>query len=135
MQNSKYYTFLFSACTVSAIFGVALGYFIFGPIGVSAGVANSNGANYIEPYSENYTIYDYDDAQESETESTEPAHNYILTVNDGYIVVLHAGDEDIKEVTFTPANTLPIEDQERLAQGIRVYTEEALIRILEDFGS
>ena len=69
----------------------------------------------------------------------EPGHRYIVTSQNGYIVVLYANPtgkaEQIKTLTSTPIVSLPPEEQERLAQGINIYTEEALIRILEDYGS
>ncbi|MCL2225175.1 MAG: hypothetical protein FWB96_09455 [Defluviitaleaceae bacterium] len=137
MQKAKYYGLLCGLCTVSAVAGIALGYFIFGPIGVNAGVSNSSGGGKPAPYSEYYPAYKNDYAAlENETAQEEPTHSYILTVNDGYIVVLHAGAKDaIMEVTSTPVNALPLEEQARLEQGIRLYSEEALFRILEDYGS
>jgi len=67
-----------------------------------------------------------------------PSYIYIVTSLDGYIVVQYAGDkagEGIHLTTNKAVNALPPEEQERLAAGIAVYTEEALFRLLEDYGS
>jgi len=68
-----------------------------------------------------------------------PAHRYVVTSQNGFIVVLYAvpeGEtEQIMTITNTSVNSLAIEEQERLAQGINIYTEDALFRILEDYGS
>jgi hypothetical protein len=136
MQNTKYYAFLVVFCAVSAVAGIALGYFIFGPMGVSAGITDYDYSGEVAEYTQRYSIRAYEPIYEVAENPVEPTHNYILTVNNGYIVVLHAGDDPtIKEITPTPVNALPPEEQERLAQGIHIYTEEALIRILEDYGS
>lgn len=65
-------------------------------------------------------------------------HKYVLTSQDGFIVVLYAGHNKsghIHSITNTPVSSLPEDEQERLAAGINIYTEDALFRILEDFGS
>ena len=135
MQNSKYYVFLLGICIVAAIAGVALGYFVFGPIGVYAGIATTTGESHIVLPRED-TSSAYCRETEETAKEPEPDHDFILTVDDGYIIVLHAGDErEIKETIYTAADALPQEELERLASGIRIYTEEALIRILEDYGS
>jgi len=67
-----------------------------------------------------------------------PDHKYVVTARDGFIVVLYAGHNKsgtVHTITNTPITALPQEEQERLANGINVYSEEALFRILEDFGS
>jgi hypothetical protein len=148
MKKTKFYKLLIVTCTASALLGIALGYFVFGPIGVSArtGAANPPPETAEERKIEKittepllaYVNYDTKSAQEFEPdrEPTTPAHRFIVTSKDGVIVVYHAGEKsEIKEVTLTPVNALPPEEQERLAQGILIYTEEALIRILEDYGS
>ena len=71
----------------------------------------------------------------------EPSHKYLVTASDdGYIVVynVYPGDKQggtIREVTTTTIDALAPEEQALLLGGIRVYTEEALVRILEDYGS
>jgi len=67
-----------------------------------------------------------------------PAHRYVVTSQDGYIVVHYANSkngEQIHRVTSTSVSSLPLEEQERLAEGIYIYNEDALFRILEDYGS
>lgn len=115
------YAFALGVCTASIVVGGTLGYFVFGPMGVSADAEEICYAPLEEYYVPCLTY-----------EPAKPA--YILTVSDGYIVVL-GPDEELWETTPTPVNALPPEEQQRLEEGIRLYSEEALIRILEDYGS
>jgi len=68
-----------------------------------------------------------------------PAHKYVVTSHNGYIVVHYAAHESKSDPLRTATNisisSLAPEELERLAQGIHIYTEEALFRILEDYGS
>jgi len=65
------------------------------------------------------------------------SHLYIVTILGGYIAIYHAEayGGGLKEVTSTAIGALAPEEQERLAEGIKIYTEEALAMILQDYGS
>jgi hypothetical protein len=136
MEKSKFYTLLVFTCTVSALLGISLGYFVFGPMGVSA---RTDEYVLAEKFSgkQAYVNYDYKVSHiEAEQNTPEFAHGFIVTSRDGVVVVYHAGEPpEIMEVTIIPVNAFPQEEQERLSEGIRIYTEEALFRILEDYGS
>ena len=147
---------LIGICAVSALLGIGLGYFIFGPVSFSA---QTNAQEYealqkyvpqAEPdfllaYSDltlGYapdTVDSFDLAEVPHpAEHPEQIYQFMVTSLDGYIVVYRSnqnGQGEIIETTSTAVNALPLVEQQRLAQGIRVYTEEALIRILEDYGS
>ena len=144
MQKTKYYTILFGVCTLSSAMGVALGYFIFSPIGGSTGVIGANAAHYSSYYLDEipaYVNFDISAVQETDPEipyelTHEISYSYIVTSHEGFIAVYRAGEKpELMEITTTPTNALPQEEQDRLSQGIHIHTEEALIRILEDFGS
>ena len=64
-------------------------------------------------------------------------HMYIVTVVDGYIVIYHAEERggEIKEITGIAVDSLATEERERLMAGIRVYSDEELAWILQDYGS
>jgi len=69
-----------------------------------------------------------------------PHHRYVVTLQDGYIVVYHVNQDSkangqYHTTTGISVSSLPPEEHERLAKGINIYTEEALFRILEDYGS
>ena len=67
-----------------------------------------------------------------------PSYIYIVTSVDGYIVVQYANSktgDGVHLTTNKAVNALPLEEQERLETGIPVYTEDALFRLLEDYGS
>ncbi|NLM13003.1 MAG: hypothetical protein GX209_04575 [Epulopiscium sp.] len=69
--------------------------------------------------------------------SKSPYH-FVVGVYNGYIAIFYNNEEgelEIKEITETPISSLPIEEQNKLKEGIKVYGEEALIRILEDYTS
>jgi len=71
-----------------------------------------------------------------EDEETIP-HLFLVTTLDGYIVIYHSEENGggIKELTNTSVNMLAPEELELLKTGIRIYTNEALARILQDYGS
>jgi len=139
---------LIAIFTLCAIVGGGLGYLAFGPIGVRA-----DNSSYDTPQQqpatasfniESPTLQDIHDEQEqagysNEYDNEKTATGFIVTTSDGYIVVFYASNEgkggQIMETTSTHVGTLPPEEQDRLAHGIRVDTYEALLRLLEDYGS
>ena len=139
MEKLKFLTALSVTCILTAAIGIMLGFFVLGPIGVSAttakpAVLSTGKPEYVSLYTPPATAAEY--TQPEAQEHDFPADNFIVSSKDGYIVVYYAGEiPEIKEITFTPINALPVEEQERLAEGIYIYTEEALVRILEDYGS
>jgi hypothetical protein len=135
MEKRKFSVTLLAACTLSAFIGIMLGFFVLGSIGVSATMTEPEMLSIGKPEYADYSIPTVTEYR-NEPEVREAGHSFILGSKDGYIAVYYAGDTpEIKEMTFTPINALPIEEQERLAQGIHIYTEEALVRILEDYES
>jgi hypothetical protein len=142
MGKRKYFAIIAATCTLSAAAGVMLGYFIFGPIGITARAETAGESFYEAAACEE--VFEYENCNSQlfahneiafEQFDGEPEHSFVVTTRDGFIVVYCARANELREVTFTPVNALPPEERERLAQGIRIYSEEALIRILEDYGS
>lgn len=69
--------------------------------------------------------------------SRSPFH-FIVGIHEGYIAIFYdngSGELELKEITETPISSLPEEEQNKLREGIRVYGEETLIRLLEDYTS
>ena len=63
---------------------------------------------------------------------------YILSEQNGYIAVFYkfpVNGTNLKEITSTHINALPPEEKARIATGIEVEGENALMKILEDYGS
>ena len=63
---------------------------------------------------------------------------YVVGMANGFVAVFYAvpkGGETLKELTATPTIALPLEEQRRLLEGIMVYTDEQLVKILQDYGS
>lgn len=63
---------------------------------------------------------------------------YVVSQKEGYIAVFYEEAQNgvsLHEVTDTPVSSLPIEEQERLRNGISVYGNENLCKILADYGS
>jgi len=65
------------------------------------------------------------------------AHLYVVTILGEYIAIYHAEEYGggLKEVTSTSVGALAPEEIERLATGIKIYSDEALAMILQDYGS
>jgi hypothetical protein len=132
MKTNRFFALLLGTCTASALIGVLFGYYVFGSIVVSTDSAIYNEAlsEIAEDANQTASAQGYTE-NENESDTDEPV--FVVTSKDGYIVVYFA--DEISEVTFTPVHSLPQEEQERLARGISVYTEDDLFRILEDYGS
>ena len=63
---------------------------------------------------------------------------YIVGIADGVIAVFHAMAEEgkeLRELTTTPIGAITPEERHRLSRGIPIYSEEQLLRILQDYGS
>lgn len=61
---------------------------------------------------------------------------YMVGTSNGFVAVFYGtSGEALKEITTTPTTALPPEEQQRLLEGIRVYTNEELVRVLQDYGS
>ncbi|MCL2839673.1 MAG: BofC C-terminal domain-containing protein [Defluviitaleaceae bacterium] len=134
---------LITICTISALTGIGLGYFFFGPATISASESTSAVKyevfpKYIPIDSEPELMQAYSTINPTPEPLPIPSHLFVVSIYDGYIAVYHSAPEGkgiLKEVTTTKINALPLIEQVRLEQGINIYTEEALIRILEDYGS
>ena len=70
-------------------------------------------------------------------DEADPQPKYVVTKQDGLIVVRYPDHQGggIHTITNTHTTALPQEEQDRLAGGIHVYTQDALFRVLEDYGS
>jgi len=128
------------ACTASILMGFGVGYILFAP-GESTVVYAEAGPLYqaeiLTPNTEasetlpDAVYYRHIPHEES------PSYLYVVSIMDGYVVVYHApgfGGE-IKEVTNTPIGALDSEELDQLIAGIKIYSDEALARVLQDFGS
>ena len=65
---------------------------------------------------------------------------YILRTDHGFVTVFYIQDGQdqpltLKERTRTPVSALSPEERKRLSDGIYIYTEEQLVRLLQDYGS
>ena len=130
------------ACMASVLIGFGVGYMVFGPIDEAlayadtktvhqAGAPYYEAVNYMEYMQQEILCspYAYDEALD--------IHLYVVKILDGYITVYYSEHNGggIKVFTNIHAGALSREDQDSLIQGIRVYSEEELVRILQDYGS
>ena len=131
------------ACTASIFMGFAAGYVIFASeedyfVYADTGSPYQADSNIT---TDTPTIYDLLDEplvfDRQVPHDATPTYLYVVTVLDGYIVVYHAPGfgGGIKELTSTPIGALEQEELERLIAGVRVYSDEALVRVLQDYGS
>lgn len=127
-----------------SLLGFGAGFVVFGPLRTSHSVAATE-TGYLQ-HDMSIAGLEFPPRMEEvvpepEQESPVPpaAHLYVVTTQNGYITVHLANvdgraGEQVRTLSTSVAS-LPAEEQERLAHGINVYTEDALIRILEDYGS
>jgi len=138
---NKYEHFIaIGLCAFSAVIGLLIGYLFFEPSSFAEAANTQDGYLQQDVSIEDVGIELFSSSEEMllvPELPPQPAHLYVLTSQDGYIIVRYAegNGEGIRTITSTPVTSLAWEEQERLADGIRIYTEEALIRILEDYGS
>ena len=66
-----------------------------------------------------------------------PGPLYLLGTDHGFVAIFYINNDSpiLKERTQTPESILSPEEQKRLANGIYIYTEEQLVRALQDYGS
>ena len=142
MEKERNQLFLIlGACLLSIMLGVGFGYVIFGGATVRASIyagprTPDMGAVPVISGKAYEIVAEVENAAQ-ELEEAGATHRYVVTVVDGYIAVFyadHAGGK-MKELTTTPAAGLPYTDRARLLEGIYIYSEEALARILQDYGS
>ena len=121
------------ACMASVLIGFGMGYIFFTP-GEQIFAYTEPQYQYNEPY---LAIYPQPYEPQTQPAPDKPSYLYVVTTLDGYIVVYHAREYggEIKELTNTSICGLAPEEQERLATGIPIYSDEALARILQDYGS
>ena len=133
-----------------SLLGFLTGYLIWGPVHTLRAVVAETEVGYVQ---KDISVTNFDDdyflGNQAATDITylpvpglgaAPSHRYLVTSQDGYIVVFYVNYESktgnyLHTVTNTSVSSLPPEEQERLAKGIYIYTEDALFRILEDYGS
>ena len=151
------YHLMIGILSLSALLGIGMGYLVFGPLyartnneqqGVYynyddnimlAGLMYDNSLH-LEQQSYYNMELEYNEVGEMVVCEDEETHSFIVTSYDGYVIILYSeangkAEWVIHEITTTPVSGLPYEEQERLISGIPVYTEEELIRILQDYES
>ncbi|MCL2674045.1 MAG: hypothetical protein FWE92_01790 [Defluviitaleaceae bacterium] len=66
------------------------------------------------------------------------AEHYVVTEHEGFVAVFRrngAAPLSLVEVTRTPLSSLSLSEQARIREGVVVYSEEALLRIIQDYES
>jgi predicted neutral ceramidase superfamily lipid hydrolase len=139
-HEKRLYALIIGACVLSILLGVSFGYLIFSGTTVNANIYAHTKAGATVPVvsgSVNEVVSAVASATGEAVYPNTDSYRYIVTVVDGYVTVFYADHfgGTMKEMTNLPANALPVSDIERLTEGIRIYTEEALERILQDYGS
>lgn len=71
----------------------------------------------------------------AESSSSSASNAYILKENEGRIAVFAEGKAEPILTTDTMVKILPLEDQQELKDGVKVYGERALQKALEDYCS
>lgn len=69
---------------------------------------------------------------------SESYQHYVIGEYNGYVAVFYEKEVNgtsLKEVTDTPVESLPEEEQEKLKEGIKIDGDDNLMKILSDYGS
>ena len=135
-----------AACMASVLMGFGLGFLAFGSADENLTYADTTtvyqaGAPYYGAV--NYEEYELPEiscvpyAYYETVDTNFDSHMYVVKAVDGYIVIYYSESNGggVMEFTSIFAGALSMEDQQRLAEGIPVYTNEELVRILQDYGS
>jgi len=138
LLEKNWHIFALAACLASIILGTVFGYFISGRQLVTAHEAIPQDVyeTTVEvAYIDTPTVIDI--TPSPVYADTAPSHRYVVTVVDGFVAVFYAAHSGgaLKEITTSTVSTLPAFDLEQLEAGIFIYSEEALARILQDYGS
>ena len=66
-----------------------------------------------------------------------PIPRYVLSTDHGFVAVFNVSTQGLtlKERTRTPESALSPDERKRLSDGIHLYTEEQMLRALQDYGS
>ena len=126
-----------AACVASVLMGFSIGYMVFstGEPVLAYGDAGPPSASYISAVTPE--LPGVETPETTPPPPPEAGHMFVVTVLDGYIVIYHSQENGggLKEVTSTIVDALAPEEQEQLKNGIKIYSEEDLARILQDYGS
>ena len=136
-----------TACMASVLIGFMMGYIFFGTN--ESNFAYADTATVYQSGAPSYLTASYYESFEPSAhypapshapptpDEDKPSHLFVVTMLDGYLVVYHAEEYGggLKEMTSTFVGALAPEEQAKLAAGIRIYSDEALARILQDYGS
>lgn len=99
---------------------------------------NSDGYYIIKEYDGHITVfYDYSEAFELAFEEAVASGKYKQNEKDKYFnefMNMHK-EHYLREIIDTPMTILPLDEQESIKEGIIVYGDEELIRILENYSS
>ena len=128
-----------AACLTSIMLGIVFGYFISGRnLVIALETMPELEYEVILEATDTHAMPDViDDITIPVYAGTPPTHRYVVTVVDGFVAVFYASHTGgaLKEVTTAAAHALSAYELEQLEAGIFIYTEEALARILQDYGS
>ena len=118
-----------ATAVISAIAGLIIGY----AVGNTQEVAASPPEPYVYQLSHAAVTSPAAIAPSPEEDSALPI--YVLGASDGFVAVFYYDRPGIKEVTRTPTSSLTEKEFNRLSEGVNIYTEEQLVRILQDYDS
>ena len=133
------------ACLASVFMGFVLGYVVL-DTGETLLAYEDTAAVYqaVTPHLAAVPEYNYQPEQSPTAEYNVPlvdnqtdSYLYVVTILGGYIAIYHAEKYGggLKEITSTAVGALAPEELERLSIGIKIYSDEALAMILQDYGS
>jgi len=136
-----------TTCVLSVCLGLGLGYAFFSPHDAEE-IKNTADQTANEFEAAAYAVFSPDVVPRIIEQNpglevfTELAEENIFLVSsrDGLIVVYYAPKDGesashLRTITNISTAALPQEEQERLAEGIAVYSEDELLRLLEDYSS
>jgi len=70
-----------------------------------------------------------------EADNTSPIYVLGIEQGSGFVAVFYYNQSTIKDLTRTPISALSPEEFIQLSEGIHIYTEEQLVKLLQDYDS
>jgi hypothetical protein len=100
----------------------------------------------LKDYFKDWSIKEFNNkniVMQKDVDENEINNGYLIGVKDGYVAIFYLNENNfddltnltLKEMTLTPIDSLTIEDRERIYHGVKIFGDETLSKIIQDYES